>query len=88
MEKTGGTPEWRNFISGDEEGIYLLDTSRMDEQGEGVILEQDRFFLSEEGIGIHFDAYELECHPPEVVWDIVVPYSAFELRESSVRLSE
>lgn len=56
-----------------------------EEDWEKVILEKDRFFLTEEGIGIHFDVYELECHPPDVVWDIVVPYSAFDLREGRFR---
>ena len=50
-----------------------------EEGWESVILEQDRFFLTEEGVGIHFDRGELKSNPPDVVWDIVVPYSAFAL---------
>ena len=30
------------------------------EQSEGA-LEQDRFFLTAEGLGIHYDVYEVSC---------------------------
>lgn len=49
--------------------------------GEGwksTLLEEDRFFLSEEGIGIHFDVYEIDCYAAGEQ-EIIVPYEAFDL---------
>lgn len=51
-----------------------------DEDWETTLLEVDRFFLSEEGIGIHFDVYEIDCYAAGES-EIIVPYSMFDLRE-------
>lgn len=49
-----------------------------DEEGwEAVILEDGRFYLSEEGIGIHFDAYEINCYGAGNQ-EVIVPYEIFE----------
>jgi len=40
------------------------------------ILEQDRFYLTEHGIGIHYDTYELGAYL-EGELDYVIPYSKF-----------
>ena len=45
-----------------------------------TLLEQDRFFLAEEGIGIHFDVYEIDCYAAGDQ-EIIVPYSMFDLVE-------
>ncbi len=51
-----------------------------DEEGwERIILEEGRFYLTPEGIGIHFDTYELTCYASGGL-DVVVPYELFELR--------
>lgn len=48
-----------------------------DEGWESVILEEGRFFLSEEGIGIHFDVREINGINGDQ--EIIVPYRAFDL---------
>lgn len=49
-----------------------------EEDWEKIILEEGRFYLSEEGIGIHFDAYEIDCYAAGNQ-EVIVPYSAFDL---------
>ena len=57
--------------------IEALSFRGTDEEGwEADILKEGRFFLSEEGIGIHFDTYEIDV----VEWDVIVPYSAFDMK--------
>lgn len=52
-----------------------------DEEGwEAILLEEGRLFLTQEGIGIHFDVYEMTCYAAGYL-DIIVPYEAFELCE-------
>ena len=51
-----------------------------DEEGwETGILEEGRFFLTEEGIGIHFDVYEIDSYAAGEK-EIIVPYSAFDMK--------
>ena len=57
--------------------IEALSFQGTDEEGwEDDILKEGRFFLSEEGIGIHYDIYEIAA----VEWDVIVPYSAFDMK--------
>lgn len=49
-----------------------------EEKWEEMLLEEGRFFLSEEGIGIHFDVYELDCYAAGEK-EVIVPYSMFDL---------
>lgn len=49
-----------------------------DEGWETAILDEGRFFLSEEGIGLHFDVYEIDCYAAGDR-EIIVPYRAFDL---------
>lgn len=52
-----------------------------DEEGwERIILEDGRFYLTPEGIGIHFDIYELTCYASGGL-DVVVPYELFKMRD-------
>lgn len=54
-----------------------------DEEGwERIILEEGRFYLTAEGIGIHFDVYELTCYASGGL-DVVVPYELFDMRNPS-----
>lgn len=51
-----------------------------DEEGwEEIILDDGRFYLTTEGIGIHFDVYEMTCYAAGAL-DVIVPYEEFELR--------
>lgn len=51
-----------------------------DEEGwEQIILEEGRFYLTAEGIGIHFDVYELTSYASGGL-DVVVPYELFDMR--------
>lgn len=45
-------------------------------------LEQDRFFLTKEGLGIHYDVYEIGSYA-EGDFDLVIPFDEFEMRESA-----
>lgn len=49
---------------------------------EKTILEQGRFYLTQEGIGIHFDVYEITCYASGSQ-DIIVPYEEFQMREET-----
>lgn len=52
-----------------------------DEEGwEKIILEEGRFYLTTEGIGIHFDTYELTCYASGGL-DVVIPNELFDLRD-------
>lgn len=51
-----------------------------DEEGwERIILDEGRFYLTVEGIGIHFDTYELSSYASGGL-DVVVPYELFDMR--------
>lgn len=52
-----------------------------DEEGwEQIILDEGRFYLTTEGIGIHFDTYELSSYASGGL-DVVVPYEKFDMRD-------
>lgn len=51
-----------------------------DEGWEDMILDEGRFFLSEEGIGIHFDVYEIGSYAAGDR-EIIVPYRIFDPAE-------
>lgn len=73
---TGKTPEEVcGIIAPYVEVIAMWGT---DEEGwEAGLLEEERFFLSEEGIGIHFDPYEINGYA-QGEQEIIVPYGAFD----------
>lgn len=51
-----------------------------DEEGwERIILDEGRFYLTAEGIGIHFDTYVLSSYASGGL-DVVVPYELFDMR--------
>ena len=57
----------------------------IDEEGwEADILEEGRFFLTKEGIGIHFDVYEIDSYAAGER-EIIVPYSVFDMKEAVLR---
>ena len=49
------------------------------EDWEAVLLEDGRFFLTPEGIGMHFDVYEMTSYASGGL-DVIVPYEKFEIR--------
>lgn len=52
----------------------------MDKEGwEAILLEEGRFYLSEEGIGFHFDTYEINSYAAGDQ-EIIVPYNMFEMK--------
>lgn len=50
------------------------------EDWEAILLQEGRFFLTPEGIGIHFDAYEMTCYASGGL-DVIVPYEKFEMAQ-------
>lgn len=51
--------------------------------GEGwerIILDEGRFYLTAEGIGVHFDTYELSSYASGGL-DVIVPYELFTMRD-------
>lgn len=54
-----------------------------DEQGwEYGILDEGRFYLTTEGVGIHFDVYEITCYAAGSQ-DVVVPYEKFLMKNNA-----
>ena len=49
-------------------------------EAKGIAQEPDRFFLTAEGIGIHFDVYELSSYAGGAQ-DIIIPYEEFRIKE-------
>ena len=49
------------------------------EQAEDA-LEQDRFFLTAEGLGIHYDVYEIGDYASGPC-DIIIPFERFAMKE-------
>ena len=43
------------------------------------VFEQDRFFLTKEGIGIHYDVYEIGCYAEGAV-DYIIPFDEFDMK--------
>lgn len=51
---------------------------------ERSILDDGRFFLTGEGVGIHFDVYEITCYAAGSQ-DIIVPYEKFRMKNAPDR---
>lgn len=50
------------------------------EQSEDA-LEQDRFFLTAEGLGIHYDVYEIGSYV-DGPYDLIIPFELFDMKEN------
>ena len=49
------------------------------EQSEDA-LEQDRFFLTAEGLGIHYDVYEIGSYASGPC-DLIIPFELFDMKD-------
>lgn len=86
--KTGDRMVVTDLIDNSEEEIYGMVIAHLKEMfGDewyiepemDTVTEQDRFFLTEEGIGIHYDVYEVSDYPTGEV-DILIPYNEVEMK--------
>lgn len=77
-----------DLVSNSEEEIYAIvmkyilkdfEEAYYAKPEKDTVMEQDRFFLTEEGIGIHFDVYEIADYATGAI-DFVIPYSEFEMK--------
>lgn len=63
------------------ESFALQSYAKMwDETSRNWILDEDRLFVTAEGIGIHYDMYELGSYV-DCATDIVIPFEVFKMRE-------
>lgn len=85
---TGERMQITDVVKNSEEEIcaiiapYIEAKAEWGTDGEGweeIILDDGRFYLTTEGIGIHFDVYEMTCYAAGAL-DVIVPYEEFELR--------
>lgn len=85
--KTGERLALSDFVENSEEEIGKIVNIYAKAQGFSdleleTILEQDRFYLTEAGIGIHYDVYELGAWASGST-DFVIPYYEFEIMEKT-----
>lgn len=67
------------YVERDHPGLHFYEDPKSRES----ILEDFRFFLSEEGIGIHFNTYELGSYA-EGNEDYIIPFWEFDLKPDTV----
>ncbi|MDE6926861.1 MAG: DUF3298 and DUF4163 domain-containing protein [Acetatifactor sp.] len=67
------------YIEKDHPGLHFYETP----ESRSGILEDFRFFLSEEGIGIHYNTYELGSYA-EGNEDYVIPFWEFDLKPDTI----
>lgn len=67
------------YIDIDHPEMHFADNPEMRES----ILEDFRFFLAQEGIGFHFDTYELGSYA-EGNEDYIIPFWEFELKDDTI----
>lgn len=83
--RTGERLSLFDFVDNTEEEIEAVVSSYLEmcclpSGAEGIAQDIDRFFLTPEGIGIHYDVYELSDYASGAQ-DIVIPYEAFRIKE-------
>lgn len=67
------------YVARDHPGLYFLENPEL----RAKILDDFRFFLSEEGIGIHFNTYELGSYA-EGNEDYIIPFWEFDLKPDAI----
>lgn len=83
--RTGERLALLDFADNTEEEVEALVSTYLElcglpSEAKGIAQEPERFFLTEEGIGIHFDVYELSSYA-DGAQDIIIPYEAFRIKE-------
>lgn len=83
--RTGERLALLDFVDNTEEEVEALVSTYLElcglpSEAKGIAQEPERFFLTEEGIGIHFDVYELSSYA-DGAQDIIIPYEAFRIKE-------
>lgn len=92
---TGRRLSWEDFVNNSQEEFteivesylhaYFGDDPHVspDEVDEAVreALEQDRFFLTAEGLGIYYDLYEFSRGFSEGAFELVIPFREFDMKE-------
>ena len=83
--RTGERLTLLDFVDNTEEEVEALVSAYLElcglpSEAKGIAQEPERFFLTAEGIGIHFDVYELSSYA-DGAQDIIIPYEAFRIKE-------
>lgn len=83
--RTGERITILDFVDNTEEEVEEIVSTYLELCGfssgaEGVAQETERFFLTAEGIGIHYDVYELAAYVYGAQ-DIIIPYAEFRIKE-------
>lgn len=83
--RTGERLTLLDFVDNTEEEVEALVSAylalcELPSDAKGIAQEPERFFLTAEGIGIHFDVYELSDYASGAK-DIIIPYAEFRIKE-------
>ncbi|MDE7284878.1 MAG: DUF3298 domain-containing protein [Lachnospiraceae bacterium] len=83
--RTGERLTILDFVDNTEEEVEEIVSTYLELCGfspgaEGVAQETERFYLTAEGIGIHYDVYELAAYVYGAQ-DIIIPYTEFRIKE-------
>lgn len=83
--RTGERITILDFVDNTEEEVEEIVSTYLELCGfssgaTGVAQETERFFLTAEGIGIHYDVYELAAYVYGAQ-DIIIPYAEFRIKE-------
>ncbi|MBD5497136.1 MAG: DUF3298 domain-containing protein [Lachnospiraceae bacterium] len=86
--RTGERLTLLDFVDNTEEEVEELVSTYLELCGlpsdaEGIAQETERFFLTAEGIGIHYDVYELSSYASGAQ-DIIIPYAEFRISEGMI----
>lgn len=68
------------YVDRDRPGLHFYE----DQEHRASILEDFRFFLSEEGIGIHFNTYEIASYA-KGDQDYIIPFWEFDLKSDTIK---
>lgn len=83
--RTGERITILDFVDNTEEEVEEIVSNYLEMCGfssgaEGIAQETERFYLTAEGIGIHYDVYELAAYVYGAQ-DIIIPYTEFRIKE-------
>lgn len=83
--RTGERLTLLDFVDNTDEEVEALVSTylslcELPSDAKGIAQEPERFFLTAEGVGIHFDVYELSSYAGGAQ-DIIIPYEEFRIKE-------